>query len=57
MKKGQVTILIIVAILFVIIIGIYFIITFKNSNETKVPLKFEVVYNFVDECVKESAED
>jgi len=54
-KRGQVTIFVIVAILIVAIVAIYFLLI-KPPNETQ-GVYTASIYNFVDECIQETAED
>ncbi len=56
MKKGQISVFIIVAILIIIIFGVYIIMRSSSSNNN-IPLEFEGIHNFITECVKESAEE
>lgn len=56
MKRGQISIFIIVAIILILIIVI--LIFFRtNKSKENISLEFESIHNFIDECVKKTSQD
>lgn len=56
-KRGQLSVFVIIAIVFVIMLLIYFVIKGNLINKTGLNPQINPVYNFVDNCLEKTAED
>jgi len=57
MKRGQISVFVILSILIIVVIGIYFSIRLELLDFTGVNPEVKPIYNFVERCIEETAED
>ena len=57
MKRGQISVFVIISVFILIIILIYFLISKEEISERKVDAEIQPLYSFVEECLKNSGEE